>query len=116
MSHFGEEGGSDSYSSQNSVISVRTLADKTQIASMLKNKMSILSLHEANASSSACHTRKRPCTSSYAEVNYALHDWYLLATSTNIYPGGPKLSEKAREISAHLGVACFKGADGWLEK
>ena len=102
-------------------ISVQTLADlfqcgRMQIASVLKNKVFILTLYEANASSSLCHTRKRPRTSTYAEVNDGLHDWYLLATSKNIYPGGSELTEKVREIFAHLGVAGFKSTNGWLEK
>ena len=91
---------------------------RMQIAFALKNKVSILTLYEANASSLLCHTRKRPhkCTLTYTEVNDALHDWYFLATSQNIYPGGPKLAEKVQEIFAHLGVAGVKGTKSWLEK
>ena len=83
------------------------------------NKVSILTLYVVNASSLSCHIRKRPRTSTYTEVNNALHDWYLLVllvTSKSIYPGEPELAEKVREITAHLRVAGFKGRNGWLKK
>ena len=75
-----------------------------------------MSLYEANASSSSCHARKRPRSSAFAQVNDALYKWYQLATSKNIYPGGPQLAEKAREIAESLGLSDFKGTNGWLEK
>jgi len=41
---------------------------------------------------------------------------YLIARSKNIYPGGPQLTEKAKEIAEHLSIPNFKGSRGWLEK
>ena len=38
-------------------------------------------------------------TSEYAEVNDKLYEWYLLACSKNIFPGGPQLIEKAKQIA-----------------
>ena len=88
-------------------ISVRTLANlfqcgKTQVASVLKNKVAILSLYEANSSSSSCHSRKRPRSSAFAQVNAALYEWYQLATSKNIYPGGPQLAEMLPQVYCKL--------------
>ena len=102
-------------------ISVRTLANlfqcgKTEVASVLKNEQSILSLYEANALSSSCHARKQPRSSAFAEVNDALYKWYQLATSKSIYPGGPQLAEKAREIAARLRLSDFRGTNRWSEK
>ena len=39
-----------------------------------------------------------------------------MACSKNIYPCGPQLSTKAKEIAARLGVPNFEGTNGWLEK
>ena len=96
-------------------IGVRGLAEvfkcgKTQVGQILKNKESLLS--ESNISGSRIHTGpSRP--SEFAEVNKALHEWYLITCSKNTYPGGPQLIEKAKEIAEHLN---FKGSRGWLEK
>ena len=100
--------------------SVRALGDifgcgKTQIAHILKNKESILSLYQGNTSGSRIHTTKSR-TSEYAEVNDALYKWFTLACSKNVYPGGPALMEKAKEIAEKLGKLDFKGSRGWLDK
>ena len=34
----------------------------------------------------------------------------------DILPGGPQLIEKAKEIAEELGVVCFNGSRGWLDK
>ena len=34
----------------------------------------------------------------------------------NIFPGGPQLIEKAKQIAERLGKSDFKGSNGWLEK
>ena len=39
-----------------------------------------------------------------------------MACSKNIYPCGPQLFTKVKEIAAQLGVPNFKGTNGWLEK
>ncbi len=49
-------------------------------------------------------------------MNEALYQWYVMACSKNIYPCGPQLAEKAREIAARLGKPEFKGTNGWLTK
>ena len=56
-----------------------------------------------------------PRSSEFAEVNKALHEWYMIACSKNMYPGGPQLTEKAH-VAERLNVPNFKGSRGWLEK
>ena len=41
---------------------------------------------------------------------------YNIACSKNVYPSGPQLAEKAKEIAEQLGKNNFKGSNGWLEK
>ena len=43
----------------------------------------------------------------------ALHQWYLLASSKNIDPGGPEMMAKASDIAACLGKPDCKGMAGW---
>lgn len=102
-------------------MNTRTLAEmfqcgRTQIAHILKNKQSILSLHKSNASGSRIHSTKISRVSEFEEVNKALYEWYLLACSKNIFPGGPQLTEKAKQIAERLGKSKFKGSNGWLGK
>ncbi len=87
---------------------------KTQIAKILKTKKSILSLYSSNISSSRVVACSRK--SEYEEINKLLYDWYTLACSQNIFPMGPQLVEKARQIAICLGKHEFKGSRGWLEK
>jgi hypothetical protein len=89
---------------------------KTQISCILKAKDSVMSLYEANRSDDLQLTRKRARTSEYADVNDALYQWYLLACSKNIYPAGPQLTEKAKEIAAAIGKPDFKASNGWLDR
>ena len=110
------------FSEKNRGMSIRELAQqfdcgKTQIASILKTKASILSLYESNASSSRVLTAKT-CgrRSEYDDVNKSLFDWYTLACSKNVFPTGPQLMEKAKQIASCLGKEDFKGSNGWLEK
>ena len=100
---------------------LRKLADefksgKTQISTILRDKERILDLYEANASGDS-HSRKRKRTSRFSDVNDALYEWYCLAKSKDLYPDGPLLMEKAKEISEHLGfkAGIFKASNGWLE-
>ena len=97
-------------------ISEELRCGKTQIYGVLKDKESIIALFESNASSSVCHSRKRTRLSEYSEINEALYEWYLLTCSKNIYPDGPQLKEKAKEIAERLEKSDFKGTNGWLEK
>ena len=62
------------------------------------------------------HAKIKGRVSEYSKINDALYQWYLLASSKNIYPGGLQLMEKATEIAARLGKQDFKGINGWLEK
>ena len=97
-------------------ISEELRCGKTQIYGILKDKESIIALYESNASSSLHHSRKRTRLSEYSEVNETLYEWYLLACSKNIYPDGPQLKDRAKEIAVRLGKSDFKGTNGWLEK
>ena len=56
--------------------------------------------------------RSRPCE--FAEINKSLYKWY--TTTRNIYPAGPQLCEKARQIAEKPGVDHFKGSNGWLDR
>ena len=71
---------------------------------------------EANAAGSRVHTTMTQRPSEFEEVNKALYEWYLLACSKNIYPGGAQLTEKAKEIAERFGKTEFKGSRGWLDK
>ena len=89
---------------------------KTQIATVLKEKEQLLALYESNASDKSCKVSLRTRKSDFSEVNEVLYKWYLLACSKNIYPAGPQLVVKAKEIAERLGRGEFKGSNGWLEK
>ena len=89
---------------KNPGMNTRTLGElfgcgKTQIGKILKSKESLLSQFEANASGSRVHTNKTSRSSQYDDINKALFEWYCLACSKNIYPMGPQLVEKAKEIA-----------------
>ena len=74
-------------------------------------------MYESNASSSRVLTNK-PCgrQCEYGDINKSLYEWYTLACSKNIFPMGPQLIEKAKQIVKCLGKDDFKGSNGWLEK
>ena len=59
-----------------------------------------------NSSGSRVHTSKAPHTSEYAK---ALYDWYVLATSKNIFLMGPQLVEKASKLLNNLESIILKG-------
>ena len=104
---------------ENRGISIRELGErfncgKTQIAKILKDKESLLSLYSRNISSTRVITGGRK--SEYDEINKTLYDWYTLACSKNVFPAGPQLIEKAKQIAAALGKPEFKGSRGWLDK
>ena len=96
---------------------VRAIADaigsigKTQVAEILKQKESVLAAYESNAS-----TSKKTRASKFSDVNQALYEWYTMACSKNIYPNGPILTAKAKEIAAHLNKPDFEGSSGWLSR
>ena len=101
--------------------SIRPLAEmfncgKTQIARILKTKDTITRMYESNVSGRKVHTSTISRTSEYSDINKALYDWFTLASSKNIHPGGPQLIEKAKQIAVRLGIPEFKGSNGWLEK
>jgi hypothetical protein len=89
---------------------------KTQIGKILKSKESLLSMYETNASGSRVHTARTQRPSEFEEVNKTLYQWYILACSKNINPGGAQLIEKAKEIAECIGKTEFKGSRGWLDK
>ena len=96
------------------VLAERFKCGKTQISTILKNKETILELYESNMSSTARLSRKRCRESDFAPINEALYSWYTLATSRNIYPAGPQLCEKAKQIAEQLNIPNFKASNGWL--
>ena len=105
-------------SEENRGITIRELAErfncgKTQIAKILKNKEPILSSYSSNISATRVNPGRK---SEYEEINKVLYDWYTLACSKNIFPMGPQLIEKAKQIAVSLGKPEFKGSSGWLEK
>ena len=89
---------------------------KTQIAGIIKSKVEILALYEANRSDTLQLTRKRARKSEFSDVNEALYEWYLIAVSKNIYPGGSQLREQAKLIAERLQKSDFKASDGWFDK
>ena len=100
--------------------SIRALGElfqcgKTQVGQILKKKEMLLTMYESNAPGDRFHTNT-PRPSEFSEINKALHEWYMIACSKNIYPGGPQLIEKAKEIAEHLGKPNFTGSRGWLDK
>ena len=101
-------------------IGIRKLAGlfscgKTQISTILNNRERIVEMYEAqNASAGKCH--KRNCESKYSDLNEALHDWFCLAVSKNVYPDGRILKEKALEIAGRLDCDEFKASNGWLDR
>lgn len=101
--------------------SVKTLAErfecgKTQVYSILKDKASIIQMYESNASGSTCHSAQRIRKSQFAEVNDLLYEWYLVVVRKNIFPDGPTLVEKAKQIAERLNITNFKASNGWLDK
>lgn len=106
---------------KNHGIGTRSLAlkfscGKTQITSILKNKANIIELYESNMSSKNMLSRKRCRESDYTPINEALFRLYRLATSRNIYPAGPQLCEKAKQISECLQLSDLKASNGWLSR
>ena len=73
---------------------------KTQISTLMKNKE--IELFESNAPGISILLSKRSHPSDFCEINEALYKWYSLATSRNIYPVGPQLCEKAKQIAEKL--------------
>ena len=73
-------------------------------------------MHEAKAPGSRIQTGVKCRTSEYADVNTALYDWYLITCSKNVYPTGPQLVEKAKQIAEQLRKSDFKGSNGWFDK
>ncbi|KAI6655723.1 Tigger transposable element-derived protein 4-like [Oopsacas minuta] len=89
---------------------------RTQISKILRNKDSIMSLYLKNVPGSRALTGKMERISKYTEINGLLYEWYTLACSKKIFPGGPQLIEMGTQIAARLGEHNFKASNGWLEK
>ena len=64
---------------------------KTQIGKIVKQKDSLLSMYESNASGSRVHSNKTSSVSECEEINKSLYEWYTLACSNNIFHMGPHL-------------------------
>ena len=70
---------------------IRKLAElfecgRTQVSGILKSRAKFLDLYESNALSKL--VRKRERNAQYTDINVALHEWFVLATSKNIYRDG----------------------------
>jgi len=105
-----------SYAEEHPKVGIRAIAEshgirKTQVSNILRNKVSIKAAYASNFS-----THKKCRVSKYSDVNEALYSWYKLACSKNIYPNGPQLVAKAKEIAQRLGKTDFEGTPGWLSK
>ena len=82
----------------------------------MKNKEKIIELFESNAPGSSILLSKRSRPSDFCEINGALYKWYSLATLRNIYPVGPQLCEKAKQIAEKLDIPNFMASNGWLDR
>ena len=88
---------------------------KTQVGQILKKKEE-LSMYESNAIAGGRIHTNPPRPSEFLEVNKALHNWYTITCSKNMYPGGPQLIEKAKQIAECLGKTNFSGSRGWINR
>ena len=70
-----------------------------------------MELYEGQNASQKCHKRTRE--SKFSDLNEALHTWFCLAVSENVYPDGRILKEKAIEIAGQLGCEEFKASNAW---
>ena len=43
-------------------------------------------------------------------MNEALYEWFRMTCAKNIYPSGPQLIAKAKEIATRLGIDGFEGS------
>ena len=68
----------------------------------MEEKQLILELHAANMASESVQSRKRTRICEYSDINKALHEWYLLVCSKNIYPVGSQLRKKAKQIQQNV--------------
>ena len=84
---------------------------KTQVSDILKNKDDIQKAFESNL---AAH--QKPRNSKFSSVNEALYEWFRMVCAKNIYPSGPQLITKGKEIATRLGIDGFEGSSGWLTK
>ena len=75
-----------------------------------------MSLYLKNVSGCRVFTGKIERISKYTEINGLLYEWYTLACTKKIYPGGSQLIEMGMQIAARLGEHHFKASNGWLEK
>ena len=104
---------------KNPYLGSRALAEKfgcgkTQVNKILSKRESIIEQYESNVSNDSVLLGKRSRPREFAEINESLYN--TLATTCTIYPAGPQLCEKARQIVEQLGVDHFKGSNGWLDR
>ena len=60
------------------------------------------------------HATMKFRSTQFIDINKAIYEWYLQACSKNIFPGGPQLIARAKEIAERLGVVSFKA--GWISE
>ena len=104
------------YAADHPGVSVRAIGEqfkigKTQVSDILKNKDSIHTAFESNLA-----THQKPRNSKFSSVNKALYEWFCMECAKNIYPSGPQLIAKGKEIATCLGIDGFEGSSGWLTK
>ena len=104
------------YATDHPGVDVRAIGEqfkvsKTQVSDILKNKASVQMDFKSNLA-----THQKPHNSKFASVNEALCEWFRMACAKNIYPSGPQLTAKAKEIATRLGIDGFEKGSGWLTK
>nr|XP_054767802.1 uncharacterized protein LOC129275054 [Lytechinus pictus] len=85
---------------------------KTQVQNILKRKDEWIEQYAQNVPLS----RKRKLRKTgNEEINHKVYEWFEGAIDRMIPVNGPMLQQKAVEIARELGIAEFKGSNGWLE-
>ncbi|XP_041477908.1 uncharacterized protein LOC121425884 [Lytechinus variegatus] len=85
---------------------------KTQVQNILKRKDEWIDQYAQNVPLS----RKRKLRKTgNEEINHKVYEWFEGAIDRMIPVNGPMLQQKAVEIARELGIAEFKGSNGWLE-
>ena len=89
---------------------------KTQVYSVLKNKVKVIESYASSLKKNASVSTHRQIKSPNGELNELLNGWYLISLHKNIVPDGPTLMEQAKAIAQRLHIDVFKASNGWLQK
>ncbi len=82
----------------------------------MQKGLDVVEQYESNVSNDCILLRKRSRHCEFADINESLHKWYSIATARNIYPSGPQLCEKAKQIAEQLKFEDFKASNGWFDR